>query len=42
MSGGQDVGRSHNIETDKSLKKVEQFRYLVNNINESKLYSGRN
>ena len=42
-SGDQNAGQSHNIETDNSsFERVEEFRYMGTNLNESKFYSGRN
>ena len=39
----QNAGRSHNIKLhNSSLERPEQFRYLGNNFNELKFYSGRN
>jgi len=43
MSREQNTGRSHNIKIDNSsFERVEQFKYLGNNVNKSKFYSGRN
>jgi hypothetical protein len=43
MSRDQDAGKSHSIKVDNSsFERVEEFRYLENNLNKSKLYSGRN
>jgi type III secretory pathway component EscV len=43
MSRDQTTGLSHRMKNDdSSFEGVEEFRYLVNNPNESKFYSGRN
>jgi len=41
MSRDQNAARIHNIKTDSSFERVEQFKYL-GNPNESKFYLGRN
>ena len=43
MSRDQDAGWSHSMKTDNSsFERVEEFRYMGTNLNESKFYSGRN
>jgi len=41
MSRNQNAARIHNIKTDSSFERVEQFKYLAKP-KESKFYSGRN
>ena len=43
MSRDQNAGRSYSMKIDNSsIERVEEFKYLGNNPNQSKFYSGKN
>jgi len=43
MSRDQNAGQNHNINLDNnSIERIEEFKYLGNNPNQSKFYSGKN
>ena len=43
ISRDQNAGRTHSVRMDNStFERVEEFKYIWNNFNKSKCYSGRN